>query len=112
MKLNNLYLHCGGAQVEREELERVETPEACGRWQPIAHDELAGQVRRGLENVRVFRDAFLVSTRISPLEILCGTACCRKGGVPQGVEVGGNVPKGIFPLAASVSPTAACGVVL
>jgi len=50
MKLNNLYLHCGGAQVEREELERVETPEACGRWQPIAHDELAGQVRRGLEN--------------------------------------------------------------
>jgi hypothetical protein len=50
MKLNNLYLHCGGAQVEREELERVETPEACGRWQPIAHDELAGQVRRGLED--------------------------------------------------------------
>lgn len=50
MKLSNLYLHCGGARVEREELERVETPEASGRWQPVAHHELAAQVRRGLED--------------------------------------------------------------
>jgi hypothetical protein len=50
MKLNNLVLHCGGAAVEQEQLERVATPESVGRWQPIGHAELAGQVRRGLEN--------------------------------------------------------------
>jgi hypothetical protein len=50
MKLNNLYLHCGGARVEREALESVTTPEAEGRWQPIAHATLADQVRRGLED--------------------------------------------------------------
>ncbi len=50
MKLNNLYLHCGGALVETEQLERVETPEAVGRWQPVGHAKLAAQVRRGLED--------------------------------------------------------------
>ena len=50
MKLNNLYLHCGGSLVEPDQLERVATPEAVGRWQPIGHAELAGQVRRGLED--------------------------------------------------------------
>ena len=50
MKLNNLLLHCGAAHVEPEQLERVRTPEAVGRWQPIGHAELAAQVRRGLDN--------------------------------------------------------------
>ncbi len=50
MKLNNLYLHCGGSLVEPEELERVKTPEAVGRWQPVGHATLAAQVRRGLED--------------------------------------------------------------
>lgn len=50
MKLNNLYLHCGGGHVEREQLEAVKTPQAEGRWQPIAHATLADQVRRGLED--------------------------------------------------------------
>lgn len=50
MKLNNLFLHCGGARVEPEQLERVATPLAEGRWQPVAHATLASQVRRGLED--------------------------------------------------------------
>ena len=50
MKLNNLFLHCGGARVEPEQLERVATPPAEGRWQPVAHATLASQVRRGLED--------------------------------------------------------------
>ena len=50
MKLNNLLLHCGAAHVEPEQLERVRTPLAKGRWQPIGHAELAAQVRRGLAN--------------------------------------------------------------
>ena len=50
MRLNNLYLHCGGARVEPEQLERVKTPDAVGRWQPVAHATLAAQVRRGLED--------------------------------------------------------------
>ncbi|MCB1098440.1 MAG: DUF932 domain-containing protein [Verrucomicrobiae bacterium] len=50
MKLNNLLLHCGAAHVEPEQLERVRTPMAEGRWQPIGHAELAAQVRRGLAN--------------------------------------------------------------
>ena len=50
MKLNNLMLHCGAAHVDPEQLERVNTPAAEGRWQPIGHAELAGQVRRGLED--------------------------------------------------------------
>ncbi len=50
MKLNNLYLHCGAARVEPEQLERVETPRAVGRWQPVGHAELAAQIRRGLED--------------------------------------------------------------
>lgn len=50
MKLNNLVLHCGAAHVEPEQLERVRTPQAEGRWQPIGHAELAAQVRRGLAN--------------------------------------------------------------
>ena len=48
MKLNNLLLHCGAAYVEPEQLERVKTPGAEGRWQPVGHAELAAQVRRGL----------------------------------------------------------------
>ncbi len=48
MKLNNLCLHCGGALVEPEELERVQTPDPVGRWQPVGHADLAAQVRRGL----------------------------------------------------------------
>ena len=59
MKLNNLFLHCGGARVEPEQLERVNTPPAEGRWQPVAHATLASQVRRGLEDagMRILTEA-------------------------------------------------------
>jgi len=50
MKLNNLTLHCGGATVEREELDTVHTPNPSGRWHPVAHSLLIDQVRRGLED--------------------------------------------------------------
>ena len=49
MKLNNLLLHCGGAHVDREQLESIKTPEAQNRWHPIAHHHLVQQVRSGLE---------------------------------------------------------------
>lgn len=49
MKLNNLYLHCGGATVSNERLTEVPTPQPEGRWHPIAHHVLVEQVHSGLE---------------------------------------------------------------
>ena len=50
MKLNNLYLHCGGATVSDERLAKVPTPQPEGRWHPIAHHALVAQVQSGLES--------------------------------------------------------------
>ncbi len=49
MKLNNLYLHCGGATVSDQRLAKVPTPQPEGRWHPIAHNALVSQVQAGLE---------------------------------------------------------------
>ncbi len=65
MKLNNLYLHCGGATVSQERLERVPTPEPEGRWHPIAHHSLVNQVQAGLEaaGMRVVNTVHAVNRR-------------------------------------------------
>ena len=63
MKLNNLYLHCGGATVSPEQLERVATPQPEGRWHPISHHSLVDQVQSGLEaaGMRVVNTAHAVN---------------------------------------------------
>ncbi|MCB1100549.1 MAG: DUF932 domain-containing protein [Verrucomicrobiae bacterium] len=65
MKLNDLCLHCGASHVERETLSRQNTPQADGRWHPIAHDVLIEQVERGLNNagMRVIHQAHALNAQ-------------------------------------------------
>ena len=84
MKLNNLLLHCGAAHVEPEQLERVKTPMAEGRWQPIGHAELASQVRRGLENAGM--KVLVSSTARMPFSPSRSRCCCPTPGVEISVN--------------------------
>lgn len=43
VKRCNLLLHCGAHQVERPDVEKVDTPEPSSTWYPLAHDEVLRQ---------------------------------------------------------------------
>lgn len=45
----DLCLHCGGQQVDREQVANVPTPPATRTWQPIPHENLLTQVERSLD---------------------------------------------------------------
>ncbi|MBD3674530.1 MAG: DUF932 domain-containing protein [Planctomycetaceae bacterium] len=55
----DLCLHCGGHQVDREQVAAVPTPPATRTWQPIPHENLLTQVERSLEGkgLRVVQQA-------------------------------------------------------
>jgi len=43
-----LMIHCGGEEVARRDLDRVQTPPATATWQPIPHAALLGEVEGAL----------------------------------------------------------------
>lgn len=51
MKTLNLCLHCGGSTIDRQELEKIQTPEPTGRWYPISHELLLNMVEAKLNEL-------------------------------------------------------------
>lgn len=47
----NLILHCGGSVATREQLEKIPTPDADGRWRPIPHTMLLDIVESELKGL-------------------------------------------------------------
>lgn len=56
----NLCLHCGGTQVNREDLAKVATPAPEGRWFPIPHTQLLDTVEAELAklNMQVINETY------------------------------------------------------
>lgn len=56
----NLILHCGGSAADREQVVKVPTPEADGRWFPIGHGQMLETVEKELamRNMRIVNESF------------------------------------------------------